>query len=74
MGKRTKKRRHRAKPGCSGKIRHATLHGAQIAARKLGVADVIPYGPCKHCGGYHIGHSRKDWHRQQRLDQLLTHG
>jgi hypothetical protein len=47
------KRRVRAK-SCEGKVRHATMAGAWIAARKTD-GGVRPYR-CNFCGDYHCGH------------------
>lgn len=47
------KRRVRAK-SCEGKVRHATMAGACIAARKTD-EKVRPY-KCRHCPGWHVGH------------------
>lgn len=71
MSRRTKKKLKRAKPGCSGKVRHKTAVAAMIARRKMKHDGLEVYGPCKHCGGYHLGHSKKEWRIQKRLDQLI---
>jgi len=42
-----------------------------IARRKVKNEGLEVYGPCKHCGGYHLGHSKKEWRIQKRLDQLI---
>jgi hypothetical protein len=47
------KRRVRAK-SCDGKVRHATMAGAWIAARKTD-GGVRPY-KCKWCSAFHVGH------------------
>lgn len=71
MSRRTKKKLRRKKPGCSGKVRHKDRVGALIARRKMKNEGLDVYGPCVHCGGWHVGHSNKEWRIQKRLDQLM---
>lgn len=56
--------------GCKGKVRHTELLSAQIAARKTGNAQILPY-KCGVCKGYHIGRSSNPWFKEKRLDQLF---
>jgi hypothetical protein len=57
------KRRLRAK-SCEGKVRHSTMAGAWIAARKTD-EKVRPY-KCRWCGSYHVGHPTAQAKRVRR--------
>lgn len=60
----------RAKPGCSGKVRHADQISAIIAMKKMKNAQLSAY-KCRFCHGWHVGRSwslEKLW---ARFDQLV---
>lgn len=60
------RRRLRAK-SCGGKVRHATMASAWIAARKTD-GEVKPYR-CKWCSAFHVGHEPGKQKRRH-----VTHG
>lgn len=60
----------RRRNGCTGKVRHATQLGAIIALKRVKNKGLHLYR-CPHCGGWHLGTSRRDDKVQARLDQLL---
>jgi hypothetical protein len=61
-------RRALRRKACSGKIRHASMGAAWIAAMKTD-GGVRPY-KCRHCPGYHIGHST----HQAKMRRQNGHG
>lgn len=54
----------------TGKRRHHSRVAAIITMKKLKNAALNSYH-CRACGGWHLGHSNKDWKIQARIDQLL---
>lgn len=65
-----KKKPHKRRPSCEGKVRHKDQLGAIIHMRKIGNAQMNSY-PCSRCKGWHIGHSNRPHKIQARLDQLI---
>lgn len=59
---------------CQGKVRHASYAGAAIAARESGLTHgdltLVAY-PCKHCGGFHVGHPKRSAQKRLRFNRLL---
>lgn len=54
-------KRAQRRKACTGKARHATQAGAQIALRQLrrqhGHTGQLSAYRCPHCGAWHIGHT-----------------
>lgn len=63
-----RRKRHFAN-ACRDKVRHADKTGAIICLKRMKQANLSAY-PCRHCGGWHVGHSAKKI--QSRFDQILS--
>ena len=61
-GNRMSSKRRERRKSCDGKVRHATLEAAKLAARKASSGSVgkLWAYKCKFCKNYHIGHPPKD--------------
>jgi len=60
----------RRRNGCTGKLRHRSKGAAVATLRRIGNAGLTCY-PCRRCGGWHLGTSRRYDKIIARLDQLL---
>lgn len=61
----------RRRDGCRGKRRYTSQTAAVRALIRLGNAGLGSY-PCRVCGGWHVGNSRRDDKVQARISQLLS--
>lgn len=60
---------------CEGKVRHRSVHAARAALRESIRAyedtTLIYYGPCAHCGGFHVGHPPKSEQKRLKFERLI---
>lgn len=62
-------KRNQRRKTCERKHRYSTMDAAAHAARRSSKRTnswITPYGPCPHCGGYHIGHPNAQQRRELR--------